>query len=231
MLYPAPDAVSFFVAVIAHGLLVESSKKSAEDELQVEADKVLLAYQDIMRGYTHKELMQQGLDKMVAEGRKELLEFNEKPRSDLLIESTPTFYFTQDQSTFVLDNAIVVYKLDTPELAIYQNTIRVVSDAKVGIETPNYWISNQGEQLKETNSRLFAESLDIALNAVGNVFGENGNTYKTIHYFEGGSEKMERGQILSEHCNRVIFKTLRGWLMSVPARTDATSPPTEKLCA
>lgn len=222
MMYPGVDAFSFLAAVFAHGVIVESSKKSKRSKLQEDANKVLTPYQEVLSNYTHKELMQKGLEKMKSAGNKKLVELSESPGASSLIESMPVFSITQDQSTFVLDNAISIYTPDTPSTAIFQSVIRVVSQAKIGMDLPDFWTANQGEMLKEESASLFAESLDIALAEVSSGPNMDNNIYKTIRYFEGTTEKMERGQVISENCSRVVIKTLRGSLMSVPAKQSVT---------
>lgn len=47
--------------------------------------------------------------------------------------------------------------------------------------------------------------------------------FRTIRYVEGTAEKMERAQLVSEHCGRLVIKTLRGSLMSVPVKASAST--------
>jgi hypothetical protein len=41
---------------------------------------------------------------------------------------------------------------------------------------------------------------------------------------------MERAQVLGEQCDRLLIKTLRGWLMSVPARPGVAPAATTGPC-
>lgn len=224
MMYPAPTPGGFLAAVITHGILVESSKASQKQKLQDEADKVLSPYQAILSSYKYKDLMQRALDKVSAGGNKKLIEFSDKPGTDWLIESAPVFSMTQDQSAMILDNVVLIYPPNA-STATYQNTIRVVAHAKTGTDLVGAWTENQGETLKEESVNLLTESLNIALGEIAGKPDENSNPHKTFRYLEGNTERMERAQLISERCNRVVIKTLRGWLMSVPSRrgtaTDA----------
>ena len=231
ILYPAPNAVGLLAAVITHGLIVESSKKAQKDKLQEAADQVLSPYQAVLSNYKHKELMQRGLEKTSTGGGKRLVEFSDRPDSDWFIESAPTFSITQDQSVIILDNAISIYARDAAAPPAFQNSVRVISQAKVDTDLARFWTADQGEKLKEESAALFAESLDIALREVAGGSAQNSNAFKTIRYVEGSTEKMERAQIISERCNRVVIKTLRGSLMSVPSRQGVAGAAAADQCA
>jgi hypothetical protein len=42
---------------------------------------------------------------------------------------------------------------------------------------------------------------------------------------------MERGSLVSTHCNRIVIKTLRGWLMSIPTQPVAESATQAPACS
>jgi hypothetical protein len=81
----------------------------------------------------------------------------------------------------------------------------------------NFWNANDGVAIKTESVRLLAESLDLALDEIATGLGQD-RPQRTVRYMEGKAEKMERGQILKEQCNRVVLKNLRGWLMSVSVK-------------
>jgi hypothetical protein len=220
IMYPAPNAVGLLAAVLTHGTIVGSMKESQKNKVQEAADKVLLPYQGVLGSYTHQDLMRRGLEKTLTGGSKKLVASSEKPGGDWFIESVPVFSITQDQTAIILDNSVSIYAPNAPSAAAYQNTVRVVSLANDGTDLASFWTANGGEKLKEESAGLLAQSLDIILGEMVGGSKEN-NPNKTVRYFEGKTEKMERGQLISERCNRVLIKTLRGGLMSVPARHAA----------
>lgn len=218
MLYPGfGGLVGFLAAIVTHGAIVDSAKEAQKTKLQEEADKVLGPYQSVLAAFSHKDLMQAGLEKISMSGTKTLVGFAEKPSADWRVESTPVFMMTQDQSAIILDNLITVYAPDAPAAA-YQNVIRVVSHPRDAADLSAFWTANQGKTLKDESVSLFAHSLDIALGEATNGPSKESNSQKTFRYPEGGTEKMERAQLISEHCNRTVVKTLRDSLMSIPAR-------------
>ncbi len=223
MVYPAPSALGFLAAVFTHGAIVESQKQSQKNKLQEQADKVLAPYDSILKDFSHKELMHRALEKTTTAGNKKLVDSTDKAGTDWSIASIPIFSMTQDRSAIVLENAIALYPPNVTVPA-YQNAVKVVSQPKGGAET-DFWSANGGSKLKEESAGLLAHSLDIAIVEATNAPGKD-SAQKTFRYLEGSAEKMERAQLISEHCNRVVIKTLRGWLMSVPARPSSDSPGT-----
>ena len=220
MLYPAPNAGGFLVGLITHAIILESMKDRKKTAAQEAADKVLTPYLDIVQVYTHRELMQRAVDKITMAPSVQLIPYSEKQEAEWLIQSTPIFSLTQDQTALVLDNVI---SISQPGMPAYVNTIRVVSSSHEANDIVQHWTANQGEKLKAVSAGMVADSLQIALKgAIGSLTADN-TAYKTMRYFEGKTEKMERALLLSEQCNRALIKTLRGWLMSIPvARAEAT---------
>lgn len=225
MLYPAPNAGGFLVGLITHAIILESMKSKRKTAAQEAADKVLVPYQDVMQRYTYRELMQRALDKNPLAEPVKLVTYTEKNETSSLIQSVPIFSLTQDQTALVLDNVI---SISQPGVPAYVNTIRVVSTAAGVADPVPYWTANQGENLKAVTAAMVTDSLQIALKSAAGSLDTDNTTYKTMRYFEGKTEKMERALLLSEQCNRLLIKTLRGWLMSIPV---VRSEPNPTLCA
>jgi hypothetical protein len=53
-----------------------------------------------------------------------------------------------------------------------------------------------------------------------------------VRYNEGGTERMERAQVVSEQCGQLVLRTLRGNLISVPVKSavpgEASCPGTQR---
>jgi hypothetical protein len=184
---------------------------------------VLEPYKDMLATFKYKDLMAQGLEKAVKPLNKRVIENADTVQSEWLIASAPIFFMTQDRRAIVMDNTVAIYAKDAYTAPKYQNTIRVVSHAKEENEATEFWSDQQGEKLKAESIALFTQSLDIAMNEAESETSKNTPAYKTVRYFEGGQEKMERAQMMKEGCKRHVIKTLRGGLMSVPAQANATA--------
>jgi hypothetical protein len=231
MLYPAAGVIGLLAAVATHGMIVDSQKKAEKERIQAAADQILQPYQPILATFTYRELMRQGLAGMAGASGRKLIEFPEKRGADWVIESAPVFFITQDQRAIILDIGMVVYPPgDTPAPA-YQNVIRVVSPPEGDPDIAAFWNSNQGEKLKESSARLFAESLDIVVREIAEGSAKDGMPYKTVRYMEGATEKMERAMVISARCDRLLIKNLRGWLMSIPAKPGTAAAQADEQCA
>lgn len=221
VLYPAPNAIIGLAAVLAHGAVVGSMQESQKQELRTKADKVLAPYQPVLQSYTYRDLMRRGLEKATLNGQKQLVEFSAKS-ANWVIETAAVFSMTQDQRAIVLDNAIFIFA-PKAEKVTSQTVIRVVSQPREEPDLVAYWSANEGEKLKEESAGLLAESLNIAIGEIGKDPGKEPENTKTVRYSEGKTLKMERGQVVKEECNRIVVRTLRGELLSVPPRRSPTS--------
>jgi hypothetical protein len=230
MLYPAPNAAGLLAAVIAHGFLANSEKKAQKDKLQTTADEVLSPYKVVLDNFNYQELMRRTVEKTSTGANEKLAEDTSDPGQETVIESIPVFLLTQDQKTVILDNAIFIRKPGIAPEAAYRNNIRVVSSAMNGADPAAFWTANDGERIKDESAQLVAESLDIAFHDAAAGKAPDGLSYRTVRYREGTAEKIERAQVLSEKCDRLLIKNLRGELMSVPVLRSSTGTSATDQC-
>jgi hypothetical protein len=228
MLYPAPSAAGLLAAILTHSLLNEGAKKAQKDKLQADADATLLPYETVLSTFTHERLFADSLIKLKQAAPRRVLGPDEAADSDWLIEAGPVFSMTPDQRAIVLDNAIRIVPPGGGE-AVLMQTIRVVSlplaiPAEPGASAPgpsSLWLIDQGARLADESAAVFAESIAIAMMQAKNPEPGSDVPQKTFRFVVGGTEKMERGQLVDQRCDRVLIRTLRGHLMSVPAPADA----------
>ncbi|MEP6738730.1 MAG: hypothetical protein ABJA61_00040 [Caldimonas sp.] len=227
MLYPAPGVAGLIAAVLTHAAIVNGVRNSEKSRLQEEADKVLSPYQETLVALTHRALMQRALEKSAAGGSRSLIEASAAGGDAWVVESTPVFLFTQDQRAIVLENTVAIYAPGgLPSAApAYKNVVRIVSRPQLAEAVPTEWNANQGERLKETSAELLARSFDLAIGDASRPRADNTAPHRTFRYQEGGAERMERAQLVSEGCDRIVIRTLRGWLMSIPAPERAAADP------
>ena len=216
MLYPAPNAAGFIAAVITHGLIVESQKNTQRKKAQENADRVLDPYRSLLDVVTYEELARAWGERMPQEGARKLIGPSEAPAiGEWLIEAKPVFTMAQDQRTLRLDAAITIRAPDAADSAASQYHILVISPAVSSESLTEAWTASEGKALREASAWLFSESVEIAMRATTDNVEMADRPFRTIRYLEGQTEKMERAQLISEHCGRAIIKTLRGALMSV----------------
>lgn len=229
-LYPAPNAAGLLVGVLTHGLLVDSAKKKQKDNLQAAADNVLSPYRVVLDNFNYRDLMRRAVEKTLAGTNAKLIEYADNPGHEMIVEIVPIFSLTQDQKTIVLDNTIVIHMAGNVPIATYQNTARVISTPRDADDLAAFWTANDGEKLKDESAQLVAESIDIAFRCAATGVGQGGEAYRTVRYREGSAEKFERAQVLSNHCGRLLIRTLRGTLMSVPASRAAADSSAIDFC-
>jgi len=218
MIYPAPNAVGLLAAIITHAVIAESARNSEKAKIQDEADKILLPYRVVLDTHTNRELLSQAVRLVRAPGEKLIIQQTEQSSGAWIVEASPTFWMVQDQSAFILQNAIAMYSPNDSSKAAYRAEITVVSLPRQGGDHQSFWTADSGEKLKNESAHLVAQSLDIALKEATGALAPSSAVHKTFRYQEGSIEKMERGELISSQCDRVVIRTLRGGLMSVPAR-------------
>lgn len=224
MLYPAPNVLGFLAAIATHAVIADGAQSAQKQKMQEDADRVLAPYLPFLREYKNRELMQRGLAK-VPGGAAKLLEAGEQPGVAWVVESTPLYSMTQDQSAIVLENAVLIYAPSELTKPVYQNVVRVIARPQDHADLTAYWLSEQGAPLKEESAVLFAYALEMSLADAMGLRPQSNVAHRTFRYAEGRIEKMERAQLVSEHCDRVVIRNLRGWLMSVPVREPVAGCP------
>lgn len=224
MVYPAPDAVGFLAGVLTHGLIVGMTQQDEKERQRALANRVWQPYEAVIDGFGFRELLRRAIPKADAHDR--LVVAADGPGAQGLgdIESVPVYGMTQDQRAIILDNAITIHHAPGTTAQGQHLALRVVSTPRDTEDPVAYWTDGNGERLKEEKATLMALSLDIALRNLADKPDDTDAPFRTVRYFEGGSEKMERAQVLARQCGRLLLRTLRGTLMSVPSTTpDADS--------
>jgi len=157
--------------------------------------------------------------------RKKLLQATES-HAGWVLTTTPTFSMTPDQRALVLDN--VVNFLAPGEAATPAHTVavRVVSSPVQG-EAEAAWnaAAPAGTLLREESAQLLAQSLAIATREAQRGSAERDAPFRSMRYRQGDIERFERAQVVENGCDRVVVRTLRGALLSVPASTPAADCP------
>jgi len=226
MLYYGPPAAAL-LGVVAHGLIESHRQAKEKKNRNSMVDIVLVPYQPTLSRLTNSELMRLALQGLTTRGEKSLIGFSEPAGPGWLIECSPKFFMTQDARALVLENSIVIHSPAASSPATFKNVVAVVGRPRerVGPDSENTWMIQEGGMLKAEIVDLTRESVDLALGELHGEFDGHAADYHTVRFAQGGAEKMERAQILKQTPQRVVLKTLRGWIMSVPAGADPSSAP------
>jgi hypothetical protein len=214
-LYPSPNVVGAIAALVTHGILVDSVRRSREEGVQKAADNVLKPHRELLDRLTHRELMQEAAARMTVPGGKLVVDADAKPAAGLVLDNAPVFAMTQDAQAILLDNAIVLRRAGDDEAKAAKIAVRIVSAPQEAAA----WSQDGGRLLKEQAAALLAQSYDLALGAASRLQAADA-PQRTVRYRQGKEERMERAQVLDERCDRLLIRNLRGWLMSVPVACE-----------
>jgi hypothetical protein len=261
MMYPAPDPATFLVGLLIHGAVVDAQKKKQKAKMQAQADSVLAPYAEILQAYSPREMMTAGLQEMNAGVAGPLLDHGVRADTQWVFVSAPLFLMTQDRKALWLQNNFTIF---APQAAgeessgatrkrstrnkskkdavpvLYNATIRVLTDMHTADNLEEYWKADNGAVLKRESQKLFAESMRLLVRQLRGDLDRADAPQRTVRYMQGADEKMERAHVIEEHCTRVVARTLRGWITSVPVARKPddqahyctqASPPAEPIAA
>lgn len=221
MAYPMIGGpLGLVVGVLTHAAVVEGSKAQQKNALQTAADKVAEPYQLVVGKWSLNDLMRQALPNLAKRVRISMSDSQVSEQQGLqkLIIS-PTFALTQDEKAIVLDYTFHITKSTTsPESVTSRAIIRVVSHPLVDEEPRKVWLSDDGERLRRELSGLLAEATEISVSITESVANASDVKHKTVRYQRGAEDVIERAQLISKTCDRLLLKNLRGEFVSVPTK-------------
>lgn len=223
MMYPATNAAVMLAGVLTHALITSSINDREKDQFQLRADSVVAPYRPILSAFPAHELYVLTAARTRSPGPVELLQVAQAAASSQVVDVAPVFVLAQDQKALMLETRVSV---SVPGAVAAQSiVVRVVSDATlvdaIGPDPSVYWSAEDGVHLKGQSAELLARAIDVALATRPPVDGKNDKPFQTFRYFEGSTERMERGQLVDESCGHLVIRTLRGILLSVQSGTRA----------
>jgi len=224
MLYPTAGlgVLGLLVGVATHAAIVGGSRSSQESRMQLAADKVFDPYRGPLGRFRLRELEQRALAASQSTAVAHLHDAKEAPAGDVFVETTPAFAMTADSAALLLDETVVVRPSPQSDKGV-QQVLRVISAPRPEADLEAAWSADDGAALKATAAALMAQSLDIAL-LLARHPADDKLAFRTLRYSFGDRERMERGQLIEETCDRLVIRTLRGALLVVPHQAGATLP-------
>jgi hypothetical protein len=233
--------IGLFAQAVTHTVLVNSARKAEKERIQADANLVLTPYKDVLGVFATKDLLSASLTKVPGLNAPRFLEATQTDGDQLVVRSDPSFWFTQDQKAIILDHEIAFFppgyasksgSQDRSEdaFAAYKSTIRVVSDPIVSDSPVTLWMESAGIKLKSESAALLAKSFEISLAEAADPNANDSLRFRTVKYREGSGERIERAQVVSGHCDRLLIRNLRGFLMSVPVDAAVAESLSAKPC-
>lgn len=217
VMYPGGHVAVFLGAILVHGAVVEAEKDKQKQKLQQGADAQVAAQRDALASFTRRDLMQAALVHMPGH----VLLGPSESAGGWVVSASPSFSVTADRRALVLDNTVSVFAPENMAKPAYTRAVRVVSRPREEADVAAFW-DNGAASARLESSQMVAHSLKLALDQRRGA--EDPAPFRTLRYPEGGLEKVERAQPLQRLCQRLVLRTLRGSLLSVPAQPADEHP-------
>ncbi len=217
-LYPAPNVAGLLAAILTHAAMEQGAQSAQRSERQQQADAVLAPYANQLASRSARQLAMAAVDASPELAVRVLDEGEVLPQQALVLAVRPVFSLSADQRTLVLDNQVLLYREGDAAHPQFSNVVRVISDPRPEEDPGSYWAGEGGSRLLDEGQQLFAHSLESVLTAERRPPDEL--PAKTQRYFFGKDERVERGRVLVQACGRVLLRTLRDGLMSVPVKAE-----------
>jgi hypothetical protein len=214
--YFVPGPAGLLVAVVTHGAIMQGVQASQRKREQDEADKVLEAYAGALKAWPASQLWE------AAAGTRDVLWDGQMPAPGPVVELQPVFSLAQDESALLLDVAVKISMDSSATTRVA--AVRVVSSPLVALDARMHWSADDAKQLKATAAAMLAHAVELAARHAGAAAAtpDAEPPARTHRYVQGAVDRAERAQQLAGDCGRVVLRTLRGGLLSVPlARTAA----------
>lgn len=219
-LYPAFGAAGLLVAIFTHAAISQGVQSSQRQREQEEADKVLEPYATTLRAWPASALWAAAIaDTSAATGEPsaptlKLWDGHTPVAEGAVVEAAPLYTLAQDEGVLVLDLAVKL--VPSPGAAPLESVVRVVSSPHDAADSRAHWSADEARRLKTTAAAMLAHGLQLALRHAGPA--ANDAPMRSHRYLQGSVERTERAQQLAAGCARVVLRTLRGGVLSVPQR-------------
>jgi hypothetical protein len=194
-----------------HAAVTESAKNSQKNALQAEADKVLADYQPALDGFAPSDLLARTTTVL----RPAIPALRDAASARWSLEVSPLYRMTQDRRALIVD-AVVTVRASAAADVVTRSAVRVVAAPRAAEGVAQMWSNNDGEALKAESAQLLSQAVTLALSDLSGQWDASTASQRTIRFAEGGTERIERAQVLQHQCGRAVVRTLRGDLMAVP---------------
>ena len=213
-LYPVGNAgvAGLFAAVFTHGVIAQNAQASDRQRAQSAADAVLEPYISSLTAWTSGVLWASTTSLLTSRTG-----IRHDAGGDATVHASPTFSLALDETFLILDAQIKIVKNNK----VTEELVRVVSSPLVAPNAREYWAANDASNLKSTAAAMFAQAI-IYVNQLNANADSDLNPMKTQRYLLGANERVERSRRVSSECGRLLLRTLRGTLMSVPVAIEST---------
>jgi hypothetical protein len=215
MLY-GPGLIGAVATLALQGIFTSAAQNAQKTQLQVEADKVLLPYVGALEKFEYPDLMEQSVKDLSSKIR--FAKDGARSDKEWMLDVMPSFRITQDQSAFMVESIVSFYSPsnNVVEKPDHRSIVRVWSTPELGADTTALWAENDAGRIKELTANLTKQSIEIALNDWSQKEKKDKLEHTSVRFMQGKIQNIERAQVLDQQCDRILMRTLRNQLVSVP---------------
>lgn len=217
MLYPAPNLIGFFAAVLTHAALSSGAQAAQKQAAQAAADAAWSALQPVQAVLEPSGWWPAVLARPHAPAGSRLAVPDPTGRANGAVKVVPTLALSQDAELLLLDTGFALPA--KTEAAPLEVLVRVVAPPVGPLPAREHWLSQDGATLRDTSADLMAHALAMVVR-YGHAPMADDPPPRTWRYPVGKGLQSERAQLLGATCSRLLLRNLRGWLLSVPALPD-----------
>lgn len=221
MLYPAPNFVGFLAGVATHAALQSAQNDAQIEERRKVSDEVLQPFRQVLSEIQVHDVFKRAL--RLSKSGSEISVANRSSGMALPeVELAAHAIMAQSRRALIVD---LVAKIKDSSLAAnnadasgYVHKVRVISDPMEVRDNSvdDYWLADDGHQLKQTVARLLARAIDLFVTDATRHLRPVQEKQITARYQFGNEHRTERVVLLERTCARQTLRTLRGWVLSVP---------------
>ena len=226
MLYPAPNFAGFLAGVATHAALQSAQNDAHIEALHRASDEVLKPFQQVLDEIHVHSVFKQALQMRDASNEiavKNAVSGTRGPEVDLAAHAI----MAQSRRALIVDLVAKVKNPSDPDddATGYVHKVRVISNPIEASDDNinDYWLADDGLQLKQTVVRLLARAIDLFVADATRHLRPLQKKQITARYQFGNERRTERVIVLEHTCSRQTLRTLRGWILSVPV-PDGSKP-------
>lgn len=200
----------------AHAAAENGSRNSKYNKRQLEANKVLASFEQIITDLSEEALFRpiQGIktaDVLIS------------AKTNYLLKANPIFEISQDLNTLSVSVAFTLVNLSLGSKIVYENMVEVLDTSNVVGNEKLITTSN----LKERLVKVYNKSLNIVLTDMVSPVKTDNKKMGNFKIYTGEKFRFERGRLLVSLCSDKVVRNLRGWLI---AYNDIKAKPTNTEC-
>ncbi len=215
MMYSGAAGFGGFLAqVLTHAAIANEMQNSELSKAQVEADEVLVKYQNYIDANTKDRLLNTALrNPSFSNLEVGLIDDATLLTDGLIIESFPAFYLSQNEQTITIKHQLKAFYAQAHDDIVFENMAQVISKS-IGSNEEILTLEDEDVFMDTVNS-LYNKSLEILIKDFYSLLNE-ADKQSTFKYYVGDKKFYLRGTLISNSCGKKIIRDLKGNIVVLP---------------